>query len=346
MTEEVHRVREATLRALEPEIRKLTRNQQDDAKKIQTEADSEVSLLKVELDAEKRKKLAECQHQSEADIAAYKSRKQASFMQLHSDANKNHQDNMTKLKERLQADKDIQLERQKDDFAKMDKKHAESMEKLRTELDEHNRLLERKLQYDREVFQQKLDTEHKKQLSLYSQEEKDWETDMKEKLLSSHEIEIQNAQDEIEKKRDEQIDVYIRRMHDEESALDVKLQKDSDVAIASIKAQYEKKMSIIRQSILHLRESAVGNISPHKDKTDLKNKLKCKLKKQQADICEMRDKLDQKKKNLIDLREKFKRDRLHITETNSVSKEDISSKINFFDESIRREVSTFNLELR
>ena len=57
MTEEVHRVREATLRALEPEIRKLTRNQQDDAKKIQTEADSEVSLLKVELDAEKRKSL-------------------------------------------------------------------------------------------------------------------------------------------------------------------------------------------------------------------------------------------------------------------------------------------------
>ncbi len=346
MAEEVRRVKEATLRALEPEILKLTKTQQDEAKKISIEADSEVSLLKEELDAEKRKKLEECQHQSEADIISYKNRKQASFMQLHSDANKNHQDNMRKLKERLQADKEIQLERQQDDLAKMDKKHSQSLEKIRTELDECNRLLEKKLQYDREVFQQKLDAEHKKNLLVYSQEEKDWETNMKETLLSSHEVEMKSVEDAIEKKRDEQIDAFIRRMHDEECALDVKLQKESDVNIASIKAQYEEKISIIRQSILHFRESTVGNISPHKDKTDVKNKLKCTLKKQQADTCEISNKLEQKKKDLIGLQEKIERETLQITKTNSDHKENISSKIKLFDESIRREVSTFNLELR
>ncbi|XP_066521739.1 centrosomal protein of 131 kDa [Hoplias malabaricus] len=315
--EKTKKIKEITVKGLEPEIQKLISKHKQELKKLRSLHEAE--LLQADERAAQRyvRQIEELRQQleKERDEQCQKERelaKQRFEKQLQEEENALQQQRRRLYKE---------VAEEKERLAQLAARQRTELEELRTQLENNSALASRVLKEEMEKSREEQERRHQVEMKALRErveiEKQTWEENYMKKeeaWLLSRERELK---EEVRRGRDKEIELAIQKLEEETSGAREECERAADNRVKRVREKYEAEMQELERSE---RASQEKQQEMKKKLTEMEGellRLRTHLTQREqeiTDITQIRDKLTEERRSLAEvIREEFA-ERLVVTE--------------------------------
>ncbi|XP_005098791.1 centrosomal protein of 131 kDa [Aplysia californica] len=316
------KIKEMTVKGLEPEIQRLIGKHKADVKKMRQiheaellEADERAAQKYVKMTEELRDQLA--QEKEAACARERESAKQRYEKQLQQEEEA-YQQQRRRLYQEVQEEKDrvaTTSSRQRGELEKLQRQlednHRHALESMREELDKAREEQERRHKTEIKDLQEKLKLEKESWEENYMKRHETW--------LVQKERELK---DKIKKDRDKEIELVIERLEEDASSMREETERTTEQKVRRLREKYEKETSELEQS----ERKAVQRL----------NEIKAKMTEVEGENERLKVIVRQKDQEILDnkkLLEKMNSERSHVSD---IIRQEFADRIVATDEENKR----------
>lgn len=307
--EKTKKIKEITVKGLEPEIQKLISKHKQELKKLKVVHEAE--LLQADERAAQRyvRQIEELRQQLESERDEQCQRERELAKQRFEKQLQEEENALQQQRRRLYKDVADEKERLAQQAARQ---HAE-LEELKTQLENNsslaNRTLREEMEKSREEQERRHQVEMKALLERLEIEKQTWEENYMKKeevWLLTRERELK---EEVRQGRDKEIELAIRRLEDETSSAREECERAADNRVKRVREKYEVELR-------ELERSELAALEKHQEMKKKQTEMEGELMRLQSlltqreqeitDITQIRDKLSEERRSLSEvIREEF-----------------------------------------
>ncbi|XP_005805465.1 centrosomal protein of 131 kDa isoform X2 [Xiphophorus maculatus] len=315
--EKTKKIKEITIKGLEPEIQKLISKHKQELKKLRTlheaellQADERAAQRYVRQSEELRQQLEtekEEQCQRERELAKQRYEKQL------------QEEELSLQQQRRRLYKEVADEKER--LAELAARQRGELEELRRQLEENSSLAGRALREEMDRSREEQERRHQMEMKILQErldvEKQTWEENYKKKeeaWMLSHERELK---EELRRERDKEIQIAIWTLEEETSKDKEECERAADNKIRRLKEKYDAELRELERSeraaVEKQQEARKQQVEAQGELIRLQASLRQKEQEVQ-DVTQTRDKLAEERRSLAEvIRQEFA-DRLVMTE--------------------------------
>ncbi|XP_032430747.1 centrosomal protein of 131 kDa isoform X2 [Xiphophorus hellerii] len=315
--EKTKKIKEITIKGLEPEVQKLISKHKQELKKLRTlheaellQADERAAQRYVRQSEELRQQLEtekEEQCQRERELAKQRYEKQL------------QEEELSLQQQRRRLYKEVADEKER--LAELAARQRGELEELRRQLEENSSLAGRALREEMDRSREEQERRHQMEMKILQErldvEKQTWEENYKKKeeaWMLSHERELK---EELRRERDKEIQIAIWTLEEETSKDKEECERAADNKIRRLKEKYDAELRELERSeraaVEKQQEARKQQVEAQGELIRLQASLRQKEQEVQ-DVTQTRDKLAEERRSLAEvIRQEFA-DRLVMTE--------------------------------
>ncbi|XP_053495902.1 centrosomal protein of 131 kDa isoform X1 [Ictalurus furcatus] len=307
--EKTKKIKEITVKGLEPEIQKLISKHKQELKKLKVVHEAE--LLQADERAAQRyvRQIEELRQQLESERDEQCQRERELAKQRFEKQLQEEENALQQQRRRLYKDVADEKERLAQQAARQ---HAE-LEELKTQLENNSSLANRTLREEMEKSREEQERRHQVEMKALQErleiEKQTWEENYMKKeevWLLTRERELK---EEVRQGRDKEIELAIRRLEDETSSAREECERAADNRVKRVREKYEAELR-------ELERSELAALEKHQEMKKKQTEMEGELMRLQSlltqreqeitDITQIRDKLSEERRSLAEvIREEF-----------------------------------------
>ncbi|XP_039766944.1 centrosomal protein of 131 kDa [Ornithorhynchus anatinus] len=326
--EKTKKIKEITVRGLEPEIRKLMARHEGEVKKLKAlheaellQADERAARRFVERARELRANLErekEQEGQRERDLARQRYEK---YLEQEEEA-------LQSQRRRLYGE----VAEEKERLAQQAARQRAELEDLRRQLEEDGSLLGRTLREEYRKGEEERERRHQVELEALKEqlqvEKRAWEVDYKKKEEAWMRARERELREEVRKGRDKEIERVIRRLEADVSVTKEECERAAESRVQRVRDKYEAELAELEGSERKLRERCAdlgGLLGRARDEADRLRALLGRKEEEAEDARRARDRLEAERSDAAGVVRREFADRLAAAEEeNRQLKEDVA----------------------